>query len=302
MNNIGLLQKTKVSLLRRFYRMLGARTWRGHNPQVEHRDIQAGTSEGEISMRIYQGESAADKPLVVYFHGGGWVLGSLESHHPFCQSLCEDNGCTVISVDYRLAPENLFPAAHDDCLAATDWVAENIDEFGPSNGKMVLAGDSAGANLATATCLALSPGVCRCVIGEIIIYPVTDHYESAFASYVDKASGYSLSSKMMCWFWDIYLGNSGTTDLTEEPERAMPLKATGLSTLPPTLLVTAENDPLRDEGIAYAEKLRDAGVAIQYRHFEDAAHGFACSEGPTVNFNAFMNDMVKWLHHLEAKN
>ena len=299
MSIVNLLQKIKVLLLRKFYRFLGARTWKGHYPQLTYRTFHATTPAGRLKLRVYKGAKAKNKPLVVYFHGGGWVLGDLESHHPFCQILCDRSGCGVIAVDYRLAPEHPFPAAHDDCLAITNWIAANITELGPSSGKIVLAGDSAGANLATATCLELDPGVHQLVAGEVVIYPVTDHYESAFPSYKDKARGYNLTSSMMRWFWDTYLANTGTAPPIEQSQRATPLKAANLSSLPPTLLVTAENDPLRDEGIAYADKLRDAGVLVKYRHFEDAAHGFACSEGPTANFEAFMSDLVEWLHDLD---
>lgn len=177
-------------------------------------------------------------------------------------------------------------------------MAANIDELGRSNGKIVLAGDSAGGHLATVTCLALDPEIRRHVAGEIIIYPVTDHYESAFGSYTEKARVANLASSMMRWFWDSYLASNHSIS---QNEATMPLRASNLSSLPATFLVTAENDPLRDEGIAYANKLRDSGVAIQYRHFENAAHGFACSEGPTEVFDAFMCELVKWLHELEAR-
>ncbi len=293
--NTGIWLTTKVFLLRRFYRFIGPRIWKGHNPKVAFNDLQADTSAGPLSLRIYNGEHGRDRPLIIYFHGGGWVLGDLESHHPYCQSLCQRSGCTVIAVDYRLAPEHPYPAAHDDCLAATHWIAAHSDETGASNGTIVLAGDSAGGNLATATCLALEQGVRQRVIGEVVIYPATDHYQRAFASYVTKARGFGLTSGMMRWFWDTYLGIS---DPTHQTEQAMPARATNLASLPPTLLVTAENDPLRDEGVEYADLLRKAGVTIQYQHFENAAHGFACSEGPTENFEAFMQILVKWLHKL----
>jgi len=299
MNVPGFFRKTKAVLLRKIYRLMGASTWKGHSPQVAWKRFHATTPAGRLSLRVYTGDSTGNKPLVIYFHGGGWVLGDLESHHPFCKTLCHRSGCSVIAVDYRLAPEHPFPAAHDDCLAITNWVAANITELGSSSGKIVLAGDSAGANLATATCLELEPGVRQVVVGEVVIYPVTDHYESAFPSYKEKARGYNLTSSMMRWFWDTYLANTGTSPPDKQLQRATPLKAENLSSLPPTLLVTAENDPLRDEGIAYADKLRKAGVLVQYRHFEDAAHGFACSEGPTANFEFFMSDLVEWLHHLD---
>ena len=292
-------QKAKVFLLRKIDRYTGRKKWKGHCPQVAFKDLQATTTSGNLGLRVYYGDNNSDQPLIIYFHGGGWVLGDLESYHPFCKSLCQRSTCTVVAVDYRLAPEHPFPAAQDDCLAITHWVAAHIDELGRSNGKIVLAGDSAGGHLATVTCLALDPEIRRHVAGQVIIYPVTDHYESAFPSYTEKARVANLTSSMMRWFWDSYLASSHSIS---QFEAAMPLRASNLSSLPATLLVTAENDPLRDEGIAYADKLRNAGVAVQYRHFNHAAHGFACSEGPTADFEDFMNDLVQWLHDLEMES
>ena len=178
---------------------------------------------GPLHARMYRGNSSADKPLIVYFHGGGWVIGDLLSHHPFCQTLSQKSGCTVISVDYRLAPEHPFPAAPDDCLAATRWVADHIGDFGPSNGRLVLAGDSAGANLATCTCLELDPGTRALVAGEIVKYPVVDHYSSLHPSYIERGSGQLLTSKVMRWFWDTYLAGLAADSVAAR--RAMPLHA-----------------------------------------------------------------------------
>jgi acetyl esterase len=202
----------------------------------------------------------------------------------------------VIAVDYRLAPEHAFPAAAEDCLAATRWIGEHIADLAPSNGALVLAGDSAGANLATCTCLELDAATRAKVVGEIVKYPVVDHYNASPPSYTERARGQALTSNFMVWFWDTYLGDCDADD--PKAKRAMPLHAQNLASLPPTFLITAEYDPLRDEGIAYAEKLRDAGVVLQYRHFDTAAHGFACSEGPNENFNAYMDDLATWVKQL----
>jgi acetyl esterase len=168
--------------------------------------------------------------------------------------------------------------------------------LGPSNGTLVIAGGSAGANLTTCTCLELDNGRRGKVIGEILLYPVVDHYSTDYPSYTERARGQILTHKILVWFWDTYLGDCTADD--PKAKRAMPLLAQNLSCLPPTLLITAEYDPLRDEGMAYAEKLREAGVKLQYRHFDTAAHDFVCSEGPNENFNVFMDDLVAWLEHI----
>ena len=294
----------KVFLLRAFYRFISAWAWRGHKNDAVFSVLQISTPAGPLAIRMYANDQGADKPLVVYVHGGGWVIGNLKTHHPFCQELCSQSACTVVSVDYRLAPEHPYPAAHDDCLAATRWVIEHIAELGPNNGQLVLAGDSAGANLATCTALALDAAERSVTIGELLIYPTTDHYSTPYPSSVEKAKGYKLTTKIMHWFWDTYTGKikiskSIDSNPADKPRlRATPLNAANLAALPSTFLITAEHDPIRDEGIAYADKLRDAGVELQYRHFEQAQHGFACSEGPTPDFQRLMNDIVRWLTNL----
>lgn len=295
-----MLQKLKVAFLRHFYRFSNARAWKGHRFGKAYATTQAATSVGSLDLRIYQGELSGELPLIVYFHGGGWVLGDLDTHSPFCEALCHRSGSTVVAVDYRLAPEHPYPAAHDDCLAATRWIAAHAEAFDSTNGTLVLAGDSAGANLATAACLELDPDVRRSIAGQILIYPVVAHYESGWSSYRKKTSGLKLTGKMMAWFWDTYqAGNGGENTSHRPPERATPLNSDQLGSLPPTLIVTAEHDPLRDEGIAYARKLGEAGVEVDYRHFDDATHGFVCSEGPTDDFEAFIGDAVGWLRRLE---
>ncbi len=289
-------QKLKVWVLRKYYHFISNRGWRGHTVEPNYNALEIPGRAGPIHARIYSNSQSADKPLIIYFHGGGWVIGDLDTHQPFCQVLSNRSGCTVISVDYRLAPEHPFPAAHDDSVDATRWIAEHIGNFGPSNHRLVLAGDSAGANLATCTCLELDSTTRAMIAGEVVKYPVVDHYQANLPSYTQRATGQSLTRNLVTWFWDTYLGDCSANN--PAAKRAMPLHADNLASLPPTFLITAEFDPLRDEGITYAQKLRESGVALQYRHFGKAAHGFACSEGPSADFNAYMEDLVAWLARL----
>ena len=291
-----MMQTLRVGFFRKFYRFGSWLSWRGKTPAVVHSVRQLPTEAGNLGSRVYAQADGADKPLIVYFHGGGWVIGDLQTHHPFCQAFSHHTGCTLISIDYRLAPEHTFPAAHNDCLAAAKWIAEHINELGPANGKMVLAGDSAGANLAVCSALSLDPAVASKVAGEILIYPVTDHYSVPYASYEECATGQALTRDVMHWFWDTYLG--ATAPESDEVALARPIHASNLSSLPPTLLITAERDPLRDEGRQFAQKCEDAGVTVDYKHYEDVEHGFACSEGPTPQFQAFIDQTRDWLRTL----
>ena len=182
-------------------------------------------------------------------------------------------------------------------MAATRWIAAHIGDFGPSNHRIVLAGDSAGANLATATCLEIEPELRDQIAAEILLYPATDHYSAEYPSYVEKATGQTLTTRLMVFFWDTYLGEYVSS--SPQAASAFPMRSAELAGLPPTFLVTAENDPLRDEGRAYGDKLHQAGVVLQYHHFDTAAHGFACSEGPNENFVAMMDELLVWLDQLD---
>lgn len=296
----GLLQPLKVWGLRKFYRLQSAWVWRLDRCSMPHVDMRIPVGDSTIGARLYVNALGAGRPLILYIHGGGWVIGDLQSHHPFCRALAHHSGCSVIALDYRLAPEHPFPAAQDDCLAAAAWVAERAAGLAPCNGKLVIAGDSAGGNLASCTCLALADSERDKFIGALLIYPVTDHYSAGRASYIEKATGQLLTTKLMQWFWDNYLGSRSPGD--PDLQRAFPLRADNTAMMPPTLLVTAENDPLRDEGIAFAELLRQQGVPLDYHHFDHADHGFACGYGPTPDFQVFIRQLDSWMRQLEANS
>ncbi len=294
---LGLWQAIKVWAFRAYYRISNASAWRGHTNPGPFTNLRIPLDRTSISARLYNNSLGGQKPLIVYIHGGGWVIGNLETHHPFCQVLSQTSGCSVIALDYRLAPEHTFPTAQDDCLAAIRWIAQKAAELGTNNNHLVIAGDSAGGNLATCACLEIDPASRKKISGQVLIYPATDHYTSGFASYVEHATGQVLTANLMQWFWDTYLG--GLDAQAPEVQRAFPLRASQIASLPPTLLVTAEQDPLRDEGRAYAEKLRLAGVPVSSHHFANATHGFACSEGPHADFRNFMNQLTTWLAQLD---
>ena len=230
---------------------------------------------GPIPVRIYTpANAAAPAPAMVYFHGGGWVRGSLDTIDVVCRALANRAGCVVISVDYRLAPEHVFPAAVDDSLAATRWVAAHTAELGVDRHRLAVGGDSAGGNLAAAVAQVLRDAGGPPLVYQLLIYPVLDRNFDT-PSYRDNATGYSLTRAAMQQYWQMYQPDPAQDD---DP-RARPLRAADLSGLPPTLVITAEFDPLRDEGRAYAEALQAAGVPAQYREYPGLIHGFVSSAG-----------------------
>jgi cation diffusion facilitator CzcD-associated flavoprotein CzcO/acetyl esterase/lipase len=213
---------------------------------------------GDLSYRVYRPASPGPHPVVAYFHGGGWVLGHHDSDDPFCRDLCVRSDSVIVSVDYRHAPESRFPAAVDDAFAAVQWISDHMDDLGGAPGQLAVAGWSAGANLAAVVCqLARDAGGPR-LAGQLLVTPVTDG-SHVWPSHAENADGYVLTAALMRWFWDHYAHPSDRADA-----KASPLRAASLADLPPALVVTCEFDPLRDEGEAYADALRGAGVPVRH--------------------------------------
>jgi acetyl esterase len=235
--------------------------------RVEDRRIP-GTA-GEIPLRVYTPEGRGPFPLIAFFHGGGFVLCSLETHDELCRALCRDAGAVVVSVDYRLAPEAKYPAAADDCYAATAWCAAHAAELGADPARLAVAGDSAGGNLAAVTALRARDLGAPQIRHQVLIYPVTD-CNCDTPSYRENAQGFGLTAEAMRWFWSHYLE---TPAQGREPY-ACPVRAPDLKGLPPATVITAEYDPLRDEGEDYAAKLRAAGVPVVLKRYDGMIHGF----------------------------
>ncbi|MDH3756178.1 MAG: alpha/beta hydrolase [Acidimicrobiia bacterium] len=227
--------------------------------------------DGDIAVRIFHpvGSDDADPlPVVVFFHGGGWVIGSVESHEVPVREMVNLTGAIYVSVEYRLAPEHPFPAAVEDCYAATVWVAESAASFGGDASRLVVAGDSAGGNLATVTA-----ALCRDRGGpdlafQLLVYPCVDADPAAWSSMEENADGYFLTRDSMTWFYDHYLGADNRTNPLAAPIHG------DLRGLPPAFIITAQFDPLRDEGEAYADKLRAAGVACANTRYDGVFHTF----------------------------
>ena len=224
---------------------------------------------GEIPVRVYVPQGTAPFPVLVYYHGGGWVIGSLDTHDATCRALANQAGCVVVSVDYRLAPEHKFPAAAEDAYAAAAWAAAHAAALRGDSSRVAIGGDSAGGNLAAAVALMARDRGGPPLVFQLLVYPATDARRDT-PSYVQNADGYFLTADMMQWFWNHYLARPSDGD----DAYASPLRAADVSGLPPALVITAEFDPLRDEGEAYANRLREAGVSARTSRYDGMIHGF----------------------------
>jgi acetyl esterase/lipase len=261
-----------VADARRFYRERRSVT-QPPPPEVGLvRELSADGPYGAIPLRLYRpiGRAAdARLPVLVYYHGGGWVIGDLETHDTLCRELANGAGCAVVAVDYRLGPENRFPAAVDDCIAATRWVRTNAADLGIDPALLAVGGDSAGGNLAAVVTIAMRDSGDPPIAFQLLIYPATDMRRTA-PSHTSNGQGYVLTSDTITYFHDHYIDDAAH-DLDW---RASPLLHPDLSRLPPAFVLTAGFDPLRDEGRQYADALSAAGVPAQYVCFERQIHGF----------------------------
>jgi acetyl esterase len=264
--------------VREAYAMLSSFTAKEDVGAVEDRVIPG--PGGDIPVRVYRPAGAATAAaaddrlpgVLVYFHGGGWSIGSIDTHDPVCRALANGSGAVVVSVEYRLAPEHPFPAGYDDALAAVRWVAANGDELGVDAGRLAVGGDSAGGNLAAVAAQQLRDGG-PAIAFQLLVYPAVDMTLS-YPSIDENGEGKMLTKETMLWFRANYIGPPGTAD--ERDPRVSPLHAPAeaLAGLPPALVITAEYDPLRDEGDAYAEALRAAGVDVTHTSVDGVIHGF----------------------------
>jgi acetyl esterase len=249
----------------------GLGPWKGDpEPVASVEDRVIAGPEGTIPIRVYTPEGQAPHPALVYFHGGGWVVCDLDSHDVICRALARLSGAVVVAVDYRLAPEHKFPAAVVDCYGATCWVAANAPSLGIDSRRIAVGGDSAGGNLAAVIALRSRDESGPHLASQVMVYPVTDLSSFETASYREFADGYCLTLAEMEWFRDHYLAKPEDARCSH----ASPLLEPNLRGLPPALIITAECDPLRDEGEAYGDRLREAGVPVRCTRYAGMIHPF----------------------------
>lgn len=243
-----------------------------HVHEVVNRHIPG--PAGDLPVRLYRPVSGGPLPVLVYFFGGGWTLGSVDTSDGICRSLANAAGCLVLTVGYRLAPEAKFPAAVEDCYAATRWVAEHAAELGGDPGRVAVGGDSAGGNLAAAVTLMARERGGPDLAGQLLVYPNTDYFADT-GSMRENTDPWLFNRTSVEWYWRHYLTwpEDGRNPL------ASPLRAEKLAGLPPALVITAEYDPLRDEGEQYAHRLAEAGVPVHLTRYDGMVHGFFAMAG-----------------------
>ncbi|MGZ5180726.1 MAG: alpha/beta hydrolase [Ramlibacter sp.] len=262
-----------VAQAREYYLVRRAVTQPAPPDVAEVRALQAEGPAGPIPLRLYRpaGSSAGQAlPVLVYFHGGGWVIGDLDTHDTLCRELANGSGCAVVAVDYRMGPEHRFPAAVDDVLAATRWVHANAAALGLDPGRLAVGGDSAGGNLAAVVALAARDQGGLPIAFQLLIYPATDQRHDVYPSRAANGRGYLLEKATMDWFHDHYIADPAQ----DQDWRASPMLHADHGNLPPAFVLVAGYDPLRDEGVAYAQKLSDAGTRASLVSFERQIHGF----------------------------
>lgn len=261
---------------RRMMREIRAALKQPQPAMAEVRELAADGPHGSIPLRLYRGQTAPrnSAPVIVYFHGGGWVIGDLDTQDVLCRHMANEAQCVVVSVDYRLAPEHKFPVPVDDCWAALKWVDKHSTELALDRNRIAVAGDSAGGNLATVvSLLAAQTGEVR-VRYQVLFYPAVD-LAFAHESFRTVGTGFNLTTAGMEWFRNFYL--NGPHEI--EDWRASPLRARDLAKLPPAYITTAGCDPLCDDGESYARALEKNKVPVTFRHFPGQMHGFAGMSG-----------------------
>jgi acetyl esterase len=249
---------------------------------------------GAIPARIYTPmklrQTNGRAPCLVFFHGGGWVIGDLDSHDVVCRKLADEGQLIVIAIDYRLAPEHKFPAAVDDAIAATEWIAANAEKLGIDAARLTVGGDSAGSNLAAVVAISARDGNGPRIAGQVLIYPATD-FAMTHPSHGEPETSVLLTHSVIRWFRDHYL--NGAADIDDW--RASPARARTMAGLPPAYVLTAGADPLRDEGDEYARRLKQAGVPVTYRTFPGQFHGFFTMGKLLHQANVAASEIGTWL-------
>lgn len=246
---------------------------------------------GDIRIRIYRPDLQPGRPILVFFHGSAFIICSIDTHDAMCRQICRRGGAVVVSVDYRLAPENKFPAAPDDCFAATKWAAEHAAEIGGDPVRLAVGGDSVGGAMAAVAAIRARDEGGPGISAQILLYPVTDHYSVQRPSYAERGSGCGLTRDAMIWAWDLYLQSR---EQGAHPH-ASPIRAPSLAGLPKAYVITGEYDLLRDEGEAFAARLQQAGVAVDRRRYDDMNHGFLNWVGLVDRSTEAMDAIGAWM-------
>ncbi|GHO50716.1 alpha/beta hydrolase [Ktedonospora formicarum] len=267
-------------------------------PLADIKDLTIPGPAGALPIRVYTPSRQKSLPMLLFIHGGGWTTGSIEGYDRLCRHLAAQSGSLVVSVGYRLAPEHPFPAGLDDCYTAAMWLAENAASINGDATRLAIGGDSAGGNLSTVVTLLAKERGGPQLRYQVLLQPMTDYYEPGTPSLWENAEGYFLTREAVIWFWQHYIPDTSKA-LTPY---AAPLRAKSLAGLPPALIITAEYDPLRDEGEQYASRLQEAGVPIILKRFDGMIHPFMLMAGSLAQGKAAIYFTAKQLRTaLESK-
>lgn len=284
------LHTVPIAAARKMYDK-GAELTRGTPPEPAAIEaISLPGPEGMLDARVYRPSEKSGLPILVFFHGGGFTVGSLDSHDSVCRALCVEAHCLVLSVDYRLAPEHKYPAAVEDAWAATCWAVNNARTLGGDPDRVAVGGDSAGGNLAAVVCLMAREANDPQLSYQLLIYPGID-MTCSLPSHTAFADGYRLTRELITWFYQAYF----STDDDVTHWQASPINAHSLAGLPPAYILSAGYDPLQDENKSYAYKLEGAGVPVTYRHYDDMIHGFYTMPGALDRAREAISDSARAL-------
>jgi acetyl esterase len=244
-----------------------------------------------IGARVYSPTPNKKQPCLLFFHGGGWTLNDLDTHDKLCRSIAKKVEVVVVSIDYRLSPENKYPAAIEDAYTALTWVYFNAGLLNIETNKIAVGGDSSGGTQATVLCHLTRDRQGPKIAFQWMIYPVTDYYLPGTKSYIENERGYSMNKDFMVWFWNNYLPNN----IDVNDPYISPLRATNFKNLPPAFIMTANYDPLRDEGEEYGKKLQEAGIKVRIQRYEDQMHGFLLQRHRIDNASKAFDEAVEEL-------
>lgn len=288
----------KIRMLRLLIRIAMKMKWRGKvDATINVESINVGSGAAPIPARTYKPKGASGPlPVILFFHGGGWVGFDINTHDPLCRDLSRHTGHMIVSVDYRLAPEHPFPAGVNDCLESLDWLIANVEKLGGDANRILICGDSAGGNLAAVVALQARtrhPGKLK---GQILIYPVTDHASTEWPSYTTYGGKeYPLTRKGMDDIWRLYVKGSKEWRAGQTShDLATPYRVKDVSGLPRTLVILANEDLLKDEGLAYAGRLKEVGVNVETKTFPNQKHGFVGTE-PSPAHDQAISEIAQWV-------
>lgn len=291
-----MLETLKIHVLRRLIVPVIKLRWLGKSAQnLTTRMTTIPVDGGEIPARIYTPQGQGPFPVILFMHGGGWAGCNIETHDPICRDLCAASAHVIVSIDYRLAPEFPFPIPPKDCIAALSWIRHQGTMLNADMNRLTICGDSAGGNLAAVLAIHARDNFPGLVKGQILIYPATDHAGANQPSYTEFGEGYSLTTKEFRWLWQLYLRNSPLLKPGEtKHDLATPLHVKDLSKLPPAFVITAELDLLRDEGLEYANRLKDEGNDAIHKRYSGQQHGYVGGK-PSAAHTETIGDITRWL-------